>query len=40
MHNEINSGSLDQASHGYFRDKKISLNKYVNIIFKALFSSR
>ena len=29
MYNEINSGRLDQASHKYFIDKKISLNKYV-----------
>ena len=34
---EIKSGSLDQASHKNFIDKKISLNKYVDIIFKALF---
>ena len=37
MYNEINGRSLDQVSHKYFIDKKISLNKYVDIIFKALF---
>ena len=34
-YNEINSGSLDQASHTL--NKKITLNKYVDITFKALF---